>query len=79
MYQSFPQNFYTEKSSAMPIAQPKAVNDEPRGIPQTQGLFKIFDSLSLDDIILIGLVILLLTEGNDEWLLIGLLIFLFIQ
>ena len=77
MYQSFPQSFYSEKSDAMPIAQPKVRQEKP--CEDSQGFLKIFDNLNIDDIIIIGLIILLLTEGNDEWLLIGVLIFLFMQ
>ena len=82
MYQSFPQGFYREQSDAMPIARPPETRDIG-ALPQTGGgmggLLHIFDKLSMDDLILIGLIILLLTEGSEEWLLIGLLAFILMQ
>ena len=86
MYQSFPQSFYNGKNNAMPIPQQKIANASDMAFEKpcetnnnSGGILKIFDNISIDDIIIIGLVILLLTEGNDDWLLIGLLVFLFMQ
>jgi len=81
MYQSFPQEFYREQGDAMPIAKtPSHLHKEvPHEALNTGSFLKVFDNLNLDDIIIIGLIILLLTEGNEEWLLIGLLGFILIQ
>ena len=79
MYQSFPQGFYSEKSSAMPIAQQGKIIKRHNEPVSGGGILKIFDNLSIDDIILIGIMILLLTEGSDDWLLIGLLAFILLQ
>jgi hypothetical protein len=91
MYQSFPQKAYPEQSSAMPI-MPAPANFAPRPredceiapVHKNNGLLnnlKIFDDLNIDDIILIGIIILLLTEGTgtEEWILIGLLAFILLQ
>ncbi len=38
----------------------------------------LFKSFEIDDIILIGLIILLLTEGEDDWIMIALLAVVFL-
>ena len=91
MYQSFPQNFYTDSSSAMPKSAAyfektedyekteKAVENKLPIKKQDgflSGFLNNFGNIKTEELILIGLVILLLTEENEEWILIALIGFL---
>ena len=68
MYQSFPQTVYTKKENAMPQI-PKS-REEPKEKNPLQSLLK---QLEWDDLLLIGILILLLHEDSDDWVLIALL------
>ena len=71
MYQSFPQTVYTTKENAMPkISKPKEQSRPQKNLPS------LFSRLELDDIILIGILLILLSEDSDEWILIALVAFL---
>lgn len=71
MYQSFPQTVYTKKENAMPkMPKPKEI------VPQKKSPGSIFSNLEMDDIILIGILIILISEESDDWILIALVAFL---
>lgn len=86
MYQSIPKRVYTQKESAMPkipISQPFSNEKEHRDavsdiskipkipkIPKISKLSKISKNLETDDLLLIGLLILLLSEEGDNELLV---------
>ncbi|MBO5407819.1 MAG: hypothetical protein J6A61_00210 [Clostridia bacterium] len=71
MYQSFPQTVYTKQESAMPkIPRPK---EPPR---KKKSLESVVSRLEIDDVILIGILLILLNEDSDEWILIALIAFL---
>ncbi len=77
MYQSFPQKSYTESSrSAMPI-KTEVVYPKEEKKPTTQNFISDFVSnLKMDDIILIGLILILLLEGGDDWIIIALIAYM---
>lgn len=71
MYQSFPQTVYTKKENAMPkISKPKELT------PTKKPISSLFSNLELDDLILIGILLILLSEESDDWILIALVAFL---
>lgn len=71
MYQSFPQTVYTKKENAMPrIPQPPS---PPKKKPN---LGSLFSGLEIDDIILIGILLILLSEDSDDFIPILLIVFL---
>lgn len=71
MYQSFPQTVYTKKESAMPkMPRPKEIT-----LPKKTGS-SLFSNLEIDDLILIGILLVLLNEDSDDWILIALVAFL---
>jgi len=86
MYQSIPKRVYTQKESAMPklpISQPffgdkqehHAVERTPKlpklpPISKMSKISKISKSLQTDDLLLIGLLLLLLSEEGDSELLV---------
>lgn len=51
----------------------------PIGTDGLAGIKRIFGKLDIDDIIILGLIILLLLEDCDDYLLIGVLAYLFIS
>ncbi len=67
MYQSFPQTVYTKKENAMPRI-PTMREEQPKKTP----LSKRNLNLQIDDIVLLGILVILLMEESDDWLLIGL-------
>ena len=83
MYQSIPKRVYTTKESAMPkIPIQRSVSTE-----QTENYFvsesskktkipKLPKNLETDDLLLIGLLLLLLSEEGDNQLLIAVVAFL---
>lgn len=71
MYQSFPQTVYTKKENAMPKI------NRPKEVPTCEKQEKsILSHLEIDDLILIGILLILLSEDSDDWILIGLIVFL---
>ena len=71
MYQSFPQTVYTKQESAMPKIQ------RPKELPKKKkSLDSVFSRLEIDDVILIGILLILLSEDSEEWILIALVAFL---
>lgn len=81
MYQSFPQKSYTESSRiAMPIKTEVVYTKEEKK-PVTQNAIGDFlgdfiGNLKMDDLILIGLIIILLMEGSDDWIIIALIAYM---
>ena len=89
MYQSIPKRVYTSKESAMPkIAVPQSYSAERNecntvsnisAIPKTAKVPKIpqlSKKLEGDDLLLIGLLLLLISEDGDNQLLIAVMAFL---
>lgn len=88
MYQSFPQKHISKSASAMPVfkeipkveeltpqnSQPelKKIENQPKK-EEKNPLTELFQGLNIDDIIIIGLIVLLIYEGTDDYLTIGLL------
>lgn len=80
MYQSIPKRVYTTKESAMPKLPPSATysseqkecNPLPK-IPKEHGFLK---KMETDDLLLIGLLLLLLSEDGDHQLLVAVVAFL---
>lgn len=82
MYQSFPQKSFTESSrSAMPI-KPEVVyqKEEKKEVAQNNFLGDFLGdfvgNLKMDDLILIGLILVLLFEGGDDWIIIALIAYM---
>ena len=82
MYQSFPQRHYNRSNTAMPVIkeQPcekkeKCENEKVECCDEKQNnpLSNIFGSLEIDDLILIGIILILLYEGTNDILIIALL------
>ncbi len=83
MYQSIPKRVYTTKESAMPkfpsgIAEPSGEREcemSPKKITEKKAP-NFFKNLETDDLLLIGLLLLLLSEDTDNQLLIAVVAFL---
>lgn len=88
MYQSFPQRHYNRSNTAMPIIREASekpcekekteekCEKEPLDIcepPKSNPLSTLFGSLELDDIILIGIILILLYEGSNDILILAIL------
>ena len=86
MYQSFPQRHYNRSNSAMPVVKepPKkeecAVEERREELPccnnenkASNPLGTLFGSLELDDLIIIGIILILLMEGTNDILLLAIL------
>lgn len=89
MYQSFPQRHYNRSNTAMPVikerqekqcekeesAEVKCEKEVPEVCDDKKSnpLSSLFGSLELDDIIIIGIILVLLIEGTNDILLLALL------
>ena len=85
MYQSFPQRHYSRSNSAMPIVKEAPKKEECTVIPEKcekpceadkntcNPLGTLFGSLELDDLIIIGIILVLLMEGTNDILLLAIL------
>ena len=81
MYQSFPQRHYNRSNTAMPVIKEdpcekkeiKCEKEECCEEKQNNPLSNIFGSLEIDDLILIGIILILLYEGTNDILIIALL------
>ena len=88
MYQSFPQRHYSRSNTAMPVIReaekpcekkeeiPEKCEKETTDICETKNnnpLSNLFGSLEIDDIILIGIILILLYEGSNDILLLAVL------
>ena len=71
MYQSFPQTVYTKKENAMP-----KISGQKYPVKKKTLTDSFFSGLEMDDIILIGILLILLSEDKDDWILIGVIVFL---
>ena len=93
MYQSFPQKHYVRSNNAMPVIKECATEEKPKKQEiceikkEAECLEKnkknpfsnFFGSLELDDIIIIGLILILLFEGTNDIMtlaLLGVILFL---
>lgn len=63
MYQSFPQTVYTKQESAMPKIAKTKDSCSKKNPPRLS-----FSKLETDDILLLGLLLILLTEETDDWI-----------
>jgi len=83
MYQSFPQRHYSRSNNAMPVIKEapcekkeiKCENEIKENCDEKSSnpLSNIFGSLEIDDLILIGIILILLYEGTNDILIIALL------
>ena len=81
MYQSFPQRHYNRSNTAMPVIKEvpcetkevKCEKEECCEEKQNNPLSNIFGSIEIDDLILIGIILILLYEGSNDILIIALL------
>ena len=83
MYQSFPQKHYNRSNTAMPVikeppCEKKEIKCEKEigeccETKQNNPLGNIFGSLEIEDLILIGIILILLYEGTNDFLIIALL------
>ena len=81
MYQSFPQRHYNRSNTAMPVIKEapcekeKYENEKEECCPEKPNnpLNNIFGSIEIDDLILIGIILILLYEGTSDILIIALL------
>ena len=81
MYQSFPQRHYNRSNTAMPVIKEapceekeiKCEKEECCDEKQNNPLSNIFGSVEIDDLILIGIILILLYEGANDILIIALL------
>ena len=72
MYQSFPQtSVYTKKENAMPKMPHREAPQKKKS-----HFGSLFSGLEADDIIVIGILLILLSEDSDDFIPIALLAFL---
>ena len=86
MYQSIPKRVYTTQESAMPKMPAQTLysgesrdREKVSALTQTSkqsSLFKSVKNLQTDDLLLIGLLLLLISEDGDHQLLIAVVAFL---
>lgn len=83
MYQSFPQRHYSRSNTAMPVIKEQPCEKKEQKCEkevcecgdekQNNPLSNIFGSIEIDDLILIGIILILLYEGTNDILIIALL------
>ena len=82
MYQSFPQRHYNRSNTAMPVIKEMPCERETKCEKEKEEcceekpnnpIQNIFGSLEIDDLILIGIILILLYEGTNDILIIALL------
>lgn len=89
MYQSFPQKHISQSTNAMPVfkeqqkkekrpeiceeKKEKIILKDEKEKKDKNPSFDFLNKMSIDDIIIIGLIILLIYEGSEDYLTIGLL------
>lgn len=83
MYQSIPKRVYTTKESAMPkipiqrsVCADRTENYFASELPKKSKLPKLPKNIETDDLLLIGLLLLLISEEGDNQLLIAVVAFL---
>lgn len=90
MYQSFPQRHYVRSNSAMPVIKEDNIKEKSKlqefckekteiecnDNNKKNPLGNFFSSLELDDIIIIGLILVLFFEGSNDIMTLALLGFI---
>ncbi len=77
MYQSIPKRVYTTQESAMPkMPLSASFSAEEQNCHPTKSETKIANKMQMDDLLLIGLLLLLISEEGENELLIAVVAFL---